>query len=546
MDAMENLHEKVSSALHDRERALLATLAEARQQVAQLSAEVLTLVSVAERSEERYRALLDNATDGVGIVSKDGIVLDCNRRAEEIQGGTRAQLIGRRFTDVLAPGEEERGSRFFHSVFESGFVRLDGIEIVREDGKRTRLDVSACLVSFGQEQAVMALFRDVTSERRLEEQNRQLQKLEAIGQLTGGVAHDFNNILGTILANSHFLLESLSEDDPRHEDAAEIRKAAERGASLTRQLLAFSRKQVLEPKPIDLNSVVVGVEKMLRRVIGEDIDLRVAAGTELGTVFADRGQIEQVLMNLAVNARDAMPNGGDLCIETCNVDLDAAYATEHTPVQPGRYVKLSIADTGTGMDPETRRRAFEPFFTTKERGRGTGLGLSTCYGIVKQSGGYIWLYSEIGRGTTFAIYLPRHDTPALEDMAPLDLTDLDGDETILLIEDDDSIRAAVSRILTEHGYHVESARDSAEVSAIAAGGLSHLDLVLSDMVIPGGNGPELASQLATRHEAELLFMSGYTDHALVRSGDLPPGVRFLQKPFTPSALLRKVREALDA
>jgi len=500
-----------------------------------------------ESSEERYRALLAAATDGVWILSRSGVLLDCNRRAEEIHGSPRDDLLGRHFTDTLPPDQVERAGGAFHRIFAEGFVRVDGIDIQRPDRTRRRVDFSACLLRFGGEEVIMTLERDVTDEYRLEEQNRQLQKLEAVGQLTGGVAHDFNNILGVILANSHFLLESLGGDDPRREDAQEIRDAGERGAALTRQLLAFSRKQVLEAQSIDLGSVVAGLEKMLVRVIGEDIDLVVKTAPDLEAVFADRGQLEQVVMNLVVNARDAMPQGGEIRIETASVVLDESYALGHAPVTPGRYVVLTVSDTGTGMDEETRQRAFEPFFTTKERGRGTGLGLSTCYGIIKQSGGFIWLYSEPGHGTLFKIHLPVSDRPTVDPVLPRDIGRLAGTETVFLIEDDPAISHVVSRILKDSGYQVVSARTADDADARARDYSGTIDLVLSDMVIPGGSGPSTALKVAARFPgARLLFMSGYSNHALLRNGVLPPNARFIQKPFPPGGLLRKVREVLDA
>ena len=498
-----------------------------------------------DRSEQRFRALLENATDGVWILSLAGVVLDGNARVAEIHGQPVGDLIGKGIREILAEESMEKGLSAFERIFAEGFVRVDAVAIRRPDRERRLVDFSGCLVPMGDDVVVLALERDVTEALRLEEQNRQLQKLEAIGQLTGGVAHDFNNILGVILANSHFLLESLAPDDPRHADAEEIRSASERGVSLTRQLLAFSRKQVLEPTVLDLRSVVDGVGKMLHRVIGEDIELVITPGAVLSSVLADRGQIEQVLMNLVVNARDAMPSGGEVRIETANVELDEAYALGHPPLVAGRYVMLSVADTGHGMDPETRRRAFEPFFTTKERGRGTGLGLSTVYGIVKQSGGTIWLDSELGQGTVFKIYLPRHEEAVQSATGIIDVKRLDGSESVLLIEDDDAIRVAIMRVLAERGYRVQVARTWSEAMA-ASEDEAELDLVLSDMVIPGGSGPDAALEIAGRRGARLLFMSGYTDHVLLRSKPLPENVKFLQKPFTPGALLRKLREVLDA
>lgn len=372
--------------------------------------------------------------------------------------------------------------------------------------------------------------------------------MEAIGQLTGGVAHDFNNILAAILANSYFLIEALDEGDPRRKDAEEIKNCGERAARLTRQLLAFSRRQILQPVVLDLDAVVRGLEPMLRRLIGADVELSIDAGEKLGSVRADPGQIEQVIMNLIVNARDAMPDGGEISLETTSIDLDETYVASNVVVPPGRYVVLSVSDTGCGMDAETQRRAFEPFFTTKGKERGTGLGLSTSYGIIQQSGGYISLSSELGIGTVFRIYLPRCDArPEGSPFVSMRCGDCGGTETILLIEDDDAVRAAVIRMLSPLGYRVLAARDGHEAFALLKSEDFLVDLILSDIIVPGVNGPEIARTIRRQGTiAKELFMSGYTDHAAFHNGALPDGMNFIQKPFTPSALAAKVREALDA
>jgi nitrogen-specific signal transduction histidine kinase/CheY-like chemotaxis protein len=391
------------------------------------------------------------------------------------------------------------------------------------------------------------MITDITERKQLEESVRLSQKMEAIGQLTGGIAHDFNNILASILANSHFLIEDLADHDPRRADAQEIKIAAERAAALTRQLLAFSRRQVLEPTTVDLNSTVNGLEKMLRRLIGEDIEFSVIPGADLGSVRVDVGQLEQVIMNLVVNARDAMPLGGGLLIETSNVELGDEYAASHVSAVPGSYVMLAVSDTGCGMNAETQRRIFEPFFTTKELGKGTGLGLSTCYGIVKQSGGYIWVYSEPGRGTTFKIYFPRVNGRPEAGRKLSGSFNVRGSETILVVEDDDRVRNAVSRMLEPLGYTVLSARNAGEASDVVAHHAESIDLVLSDVVMPSSSGPEVVAELQRKAPAaRALFMSGYTDHAVLRNGALEGGTNFIQKPFAPEALVKKVREVLDA
>lgn len=380
-----------------------------------------------------------------------------------------------------------------------------------------------------------------------EEQLRQSQKLEAIGMLAGGIAHDFNNLLTVIIGYSDLTLMRLSEEDPLHRNINEVGKAAERAASLTRQLLAFSRKQVLQPRVLDLNTVVSELEKMLRRLIGENIELRTALGPDLGNVKADPGQIEQIIMNLAVNARDAMPQGGKLTIETANVYLDEEYGKVHIGVVPGPYVMFAVSDTGTGIDSQTQARIFEPFFTTKEKGKGTGLGLSTVYGIVKQSGGNIWVYSEMGQGTTFKVYLPRVDGDAPESTPAAAAEGVaQGSETILLAEDEDMVRTLARQILEMHGYQVLEAANGGAALLICERHKKEIHLLITDVVMPEMSGIELADRLAQlRPDMKVLFMSGYTDNAIVHQGVLDEGANFIQKPFPTDVLIRKVRSVLD-
>jgi signal transduction histidine kinase/CheY-like chemotaxis protein len=381
----------------------------------------------------------------------------------------------------------------------------------------------------------------------LQEQFRQSQKMEAIGQLAGGIAHDFNNLLTVISGYSEFSLRELQGDSDLRENLEEIKKAARRASDLTRQLLAFSRRQILEVKVLDLNIVLRDLDKMLRRVIGEDIELVTILAENLGGVKTDRGQIEQVIMNLSINAKDAMPTGGKLTIETANVKLDEEYAHSHIAVTPGRYVMLSVSDTGVGMTPEVRDRVFEPFFTTKEMGKGTGLGLSTVYGIVKQSGGNIWVYSEPGRGTTFKIYLPRMDEPLDERVERMVEKELPrGDETILLVEDDKEVRMLAMRILKTQGYRVLEASHGGDALQVLKEREGSIHLLLTDVVMPEMSGRELANRLIPFHpKMKVLYMSGYTDSAIVHHGVLDKGVNYIQKPFTVDGLARKVREVLD-
>jgi len=381
---------------------------------------------------------------------------------------------------------------------------------------------------------------------QLEEQYRQAQKMEAVGRLAGGIAHDFNNILTAILGTATLMEETVAADSPLRPDLEEIEKAARRAAGLTGQLLAFSRKQVLEPHIVEVNSLVRDLEGMLRRLIGENVELRTILAPDTGTVRADTGQLQQAIVNLVVNARDAMPDGGRLTIETANAEFDGEYAKEHFAVAPGQYVLIAISDTGIGMNTETRAHLFEPFFTTKQPGKGTGLGLATVYGIVKQSGGYIWAYTELGQGATFKIYLPRVTGRAVPLTPPSVAVPSRGSETILLVEDEDEVRRVAMRILTANGYSVLEARDGKEALEIAAAHSGPIHILVTDVVMPGMNGRELATLLhLKRPEMPALYVSGYTDHAIVRNGQLEPGLAFLQKPFTPDALARKVREVLD-
>ncbi|OGP94641.1 MAG: hypothetical protein A2157_11295 [Deltaproteobacteria bacterium RBG_16_47_11] len=392
-----------------------------------------------------------------------------------------------------------------------------------------------------------ALQKEIAERKQTEEQLRQSQKMEAIGQLAGGIAHDFNNLLTIIKGYSQLSLMELKEGDPLKPNIEEVQKAAERAAGLTRQLLAFSRRQVMEIRVLDPNTLFRDLDKMLRRIIGEDIELVTLLADDLGTVKADAGQIEQVVMNLAVNARDAMQKGGKLTIETGNVELDSAYARNHVAVKPGSYVMLSVSDTGVGMTPEIRERVFEPFFTTKEKGKGTGLGLSTVYGIVKQSGGNIWVYSEPGKGTTFKIYLPRVDEPP-EEVGQKGVKEglPRGSETVLVVEDEEEVRKLAVQILRRQGYTVLEASQGNEASHICEQHKGPIHLMVMDVVMPGMNGRELAKSLEPHHpEMQVLYMSGYTDNAIVHHGILEKGLSFLQKPFTLEGLLRKVREVLD-
>jgi two-component system cell cycle sensor histidine kinase/response regulator CckA len=394
---------------------------------------------------------------------------------------------------------------------------------------------------------------DITERKRMEqemaslqEQLRQAQKMEAIGRLAGGIAHDFNNALTVIRGNCQLSLLDLHEADPLYGNLKEIEQSVERAARLTQQLLAFSRKQIMQMKVVDPNALIEDLQKILRRILGEDIELTTFLEEGVGKVRVDPGQMEQAVINLAVNARDAMPRGGKLTIETANVELDEAYARDHVAVTPGPYVMLSVSDTGVGMSPEVRERAFEPFFTTKEAGKGTGLGLSMVYGIVKQSGGNIWVYSEMGKGTTFKIYLPRVEGP-VEERREETLEDIpQGSETILVVEDEEVVRKLAVRLLRKQGYKVLEASDGGKAFMLCEQYDERIDLILSDVVLPGMDGRRVVERLQKIHpEAKALYMSGYTDNVIAHHGMLEQGIHFIQKPFTVGSLARKVREVID-
>jgi PAS domain S-box-containing protein len=503
-------------------------------------------------SEQRFRELADNVREVFFVTDPaSGRALYVSPAYEVVVGRSRehAYATPLAWIDVLHPEDRERMLAAEHATRISGKEVGSEFRILRPDGtiRWIRRRASPVKDASGQVVRVVGIAEDITELKRTEEQLLQAQKMEAVGRLAGGVAHDFNNVLTAILGYTEMLIDEVGAQSTLREDLEEIRTATGRAAALTRQLLAFSRQQILQPVVLNSNDLIMGLEKMLRRLIGEDVNLRTATAADLGNVRADPGQVEQVLMNLVVNARDAMPKGGNLTIETANVELDAGYVDQHWPTVPGPYVMIVVSDTGSGISPEVRKRIFEPFFTTKEQGKGTGLGLSTVYGIVKQSGGYIWVYSEPGQGTTFKIYLPRvHES--IEPLAPPPKAEgtLAGTETILLAEDDAALQRLTGELLMKLGYTVLTAGEAEQALALARESQRPIDLLISDVVMPGASGRDLARRLAQlRPTIRVLYTSGYTDDAIVHHGMLEPGLDFLQKPFTPLALARKVREVLD-
>ena len=501
-------------------------------------------------NEARLRMLFETVHLIVLGLDADGRVNYVNPYMLKLTGYTHDEAVGADYFERFVP-QAQRAEliRAFRELKEGDHAHYQN-PIVTKAGEERMISWHNIVVRDpeGRATGTLSIGEDITQDTRLEQQYRQAQKMEAVGRLAGGVAHDFNNLLTAIFGYTDLLSEDLAPDHPGRSDLQEIKTAATRAAALTRQLLTFSRQQVLQPVVLNLNDVVEEIQKMLDRLLGEDVQLHATLAADLGNVRADAGQIEQVIMNLAVNARDAMPTGGKVTIETANVDLMAEYATTHPLVLPGRFVMLAVSDTGVGMDEATKAKVFEPFFTTKETGKGTGLGLATVYGIVKQSGGFIWLYSEPGKGTAFKVYLPRVDEPVDSVVqAPDRVGTVTGTETLLVAEDDDLLRPLTQQLLTKLGYRVLVARDAAEALAIARAYKDEIHLLVSDVVMPGGGGFQLAKQLHTeRPTLSVLYVSGYTDEAVVRHGLLERGLNYLQKPFTPAALARRIRDVLDA
>jgi PAS domain S-box-containing protein len=528
-------------------------VADEHRRVARLvgAAQDITARKAAEQivsgSERRLKTIIDAEPACVKLVSSDGILLEMNRAGLELIGAQDlAQVKGCRITELVHPDDRGRFLDGHRAASEGSPVRLE-FRIVGFDGRERLVD--SHLVPFdiadeaGAQRAVLSVTSDVTERKQLEDRLRQSQKLEAVGLLAGGIAHDFNNLLTAIGGYTEFVLATFDSDDRRKEDLQEVAKAVKRAAALTRQLLAVSRRQILQPTIVDVNAMVADVEKLLRRTIPENIDIQLELSLALEPVRADRGPLEQVLLNMAINAGDAMPQGGRLRVATDTVAVDEAESRRRPPMPVGRYVRLMVSDTGTGMAPEIQAHMFEPFFTTKPRGKGTGLGLATVYGIVKQSNGFIWVDSQIGRGTTFEIYLPVAYGTIEAPVEPPAAREFTGDsQTILLAEDDGAVRRLARDVLASHRYNVLEARDGDEALAIAHGHPGSIDLLITDVVMPGLSGRDLASRLREeRPHIRVLYTSGYTENIIMRTG-FEKDLALLAKPFLPGDLLHKIGE----
>ncbi len=505
-------------------------------------------------SETRYRAIFENPGTAMLIIEEDTTVSLANAETEKILGYSVDEIKGKSWTEFIAKEDLERMMEYHHlrRIDPTAVPKSYESRLINSKGEMRDIFITVSMIP--KTNKTVASLLDITDRKRaekemkaLEEQLRQSQKMEAVGRLAGGIAHDFNNILTIIQGYSQLSLYELKGDDPLRENIEGIKKSTERASGLIRKILAFSRRQVMEMRVLDLNTLLMDLDKLLRRIIGEDIELLTVLAEDLGRVKVDPGQIEQVILNLAVNAKDAMPNGGKLTIETANAELDEVYARSHVSVAPGHHVMLSVSDTGVGMSPEIKERIFEPFYTTKEKGKGTGLGLSTVYGIVKQSGGNIWVYSELGQGTTFKIYLPREDGSSEEIREKVVKEELPcGSETILVVEDEEELRKLAVQFLQKQGYKVLEATQGDEALFICGQHKEPIHLLVTDVVMPGMSGRELSERLTSlRPEIKILYMSGHTNGAIFHQGVLEPGVILLQKPFTLEALARKVREVLD-
>jgi PAS domain S-box-containing protein len=524
------------------------TYEELEQRVRELEKEVIKYKETEmalQDSEERLKTTLDSIQAGIVVIDAEThIIVDTNPAAIRMIGAPEEQVIGHVCHKYICPAEKGKCPITDLGQKVNNSERI----LLTANGKEVPILKTVTTILLGGKECLLNTFIDITEKKKLEVQLVQSKKMEAIGTLAGGVAHDFNNLLTVIIGNAQLALMDAGKDGPLYEEIKEIKKAGERAASVTRQLLAFSRKQIIKPEILDINEEINETEKMLQRLIREDIEFLTVLEPELWKVYADPMQINQVLMNMVVNARDAMPGTGKLTIETANVELDKTYFQDRgVESASGPYVMLAVTDNGTGMDEKTRSRVFDPFFTTKEKVGSTGLGLSTVYGIVKQNNGYVWVYTEHGKGTTFKVYFPKvtEDVTAGKEQAKFS-GEISGFETVLIVEDNDTLRNLAKNVLQKYGYEILEAENGEKALNVSETHEGPIHLLLTDVVMPKMGGREAADRLQPLYpQMKVIYMSGYTDNTIVRHGVLAPGLNFLEKPFTPEALARKVREVLD-
>jgi two-component system cell cycle sensor histidine kinase/response regulator CckA len=529
---------------------------QAQKDLKEQSVRLMQYAKALAENEQKYKTLTEESFIGVFIYQEERFVY-INKRFAEIHGYRSDELLGSESFNLVYPEFMELTIQMAKDKMKgsSNVLRVE-LQKPKKDGDLFWCEVISSRIEYRGRPAIMGQLIDITERKQAEEEKnkleaqlRQSQKMEAIGTLAGGVAHDFNNLLTIIIGNANLMLTDVDKDTHLRECIKEIEEAGERAASLTRQLLAFSHKQIIQPKVVDLNELLSNIVKMLGRLLGEDVEILMIPESPLWHVKVDPGQIEQVIMNLVINARDAMPKGGKLTIETANVDLDSNYFRKHgiKEKQSDNYVMLAVSDTGSGMDKETQEHIFEPFFTTKKPGKGTGLGLSTVYGIVKQNNGFVWVYSEPGQGSTFKIYLPKAKGDTVEEEKGLThVVELGGSETVLIVEDDDSLRNFVRKALPQYGYRVLTAENGEDALRISKEYEGSIDLMVTDMIMPKMSGKETAEWMQSLYpQMQVIYMSGYTDNTIVQKGILAPGLDFIEKPFSSEGLARKVREVLD-